>query len=124
MSFLCRSDLKIQNTSQLKYVTDDDYYQLGMSKPEVRRLKKYFNKYYPQNYLSKFKKMLLPKKDDQVIDLFYFLFRFYGYFNVTMFALYGKYCSKAMKDIKPQLYPFLIYVIYQCNSNSDKINAS
>ncbi|XP_077257611.1 activated Cdc42 kinase-like isoform X5 [Temnothorax americanus] len=36
-----------------------------MSKPEMRRLKKYFQKHFPQNYLSKFKKMLLPKREEQ-----------------------------------------------------------
>lgn len=42
---------------QVKFVTEDDLYQIGMTKPEIRRLKKYFQKYYPQNYFSKFKKV-------------------------------------------------------------------
>ena len=32
----------------------------------MRRLKKYFQKHFPQNYLSKFKKMLLPRKEEQL----------------------------------------------------------
>lgn len=59
-----RSDLKVQSAAQLKYVTDEDLVQLGMSKPEQRRLKKFYNKHFPQNYLSKFKKLLTVKKDD------------------------------------------------------------
>ncbi|XP_046397309.1 activated Cdc42 kinase-like isoform X2 [Ischnura elegans] len=60
-----RNDLKVQNVSQLKYVTEEDLLNIGMSKPEMRRLKKFFQKHFPQNYLSKFKKMILPKKEDQ-----------------------------------------------------------
>jgi len=56
--------VQIQNVAQFKYVTEDDLGQIGMSKPEMRRLKKFFQKHYPQNYLSKFKKMILPKKEE------------------------------------------------------------
>ncbi|KAL1116480.1 hypothetical protein AAG570_004952 [Ranatra chinensis] len=63
-----KNDLKVQNASQLKYVLDDDLRQLGMSKPEMRRLKKYFEKHFPQTYYSKFKKvrnrMIWPKKEE------------------------------------------------------------
>lgn len=59
-------DLKVQNTAQLKYVTEDDLCGIGMTKPEMRRLKKYFQKHFPQNYLSKFKKMLLPRREEQL----------------------------------------------------------
>ncbi|XP_073974673.1 activated Cdc42 kinase-like isoform X2 [Rhodnius prolixus] len=60
-----KNDLKVQNVAQLKYVSDEDLQQLGMSKPEMRRLKKYFQKHFPQNYLSKFKKMILSRKEEQ-----------------------------------------------------------
>uniref|UniRef100_A0A1B6DJ21 non-specific protein-tyrosine kinase n=1 Tax=Clastoptera arizonana TaxID=38151 RepID=A0A1B6DJ21_9HEMI len=60
-----KNDLKVQNASQLKYVSDDDLHQIGMSKPEMRRLKKFFDKHFPQSYLSKFKKMILPKREEQ-----------------------------------------------------------
>ncbi|XP_015592251.1 uncharacterized protein LOC107266364 isoform X2 [Cephus cinctus] len=60
-----RGDLKVQTTAQLKYVTEEDLTAIGMTKPEMRRLKKYFQKHFPQNYLSKFKKMLLPKREEQ-----------------------------------------------------------
>ncbi|KAG8259132.1 hypothetical protein J6590_017311 [Homalodisca vitripennis] len=51
-----KNDLKVQTAAQLKFVSDDDLQQLGMSKPEMRRLKKYFQKHFPQNYISKLKK--------------------------------------------------------------------
>lgn len=60
-----KNDLKVQNVGQIKFVTDEDLQAMGMSKPEVRRLKKYFHKYCPQTYLSKFKKILLARKDGQ-----------------------------------------------------------
>ncbi|XP_039279491.1 activated Cdc42 kinase-like isoform X3 [Nilaparvata lugens] len=61
-----KNDLKVQNASQLKYVSDEDLNQMGMSRPEMRRLKKYFQKHFPQNYISKFKKMILSKKEEQL----------------------------------------------------------
>ncbi|XP_050428034.1 activated Cdc42 kinase-like isoform X2 [Adelges cooleyi] len=56
-----KNDLKVMTVSQVKFVTEDDLYQIGMTKPEIRRLKKYFQKYYPQNYFSKFKKLITLK---------------------------------------------------------------
>ncbi len=44
---------QILNVAHLKYVEEQDLFQLGMSKPEVRRLRKYYEKHYPQNYLAK-----------------------------------------------------------------------
>jgi activated CDC42 kinase 1 len=48
---------QVQNVSQVKYVTDEDLHQIGMSRPEIRRLKKYFQKHYPSNVLAKMKKV-------------------------------------------------------------------
>ncbi|XP_037512501.1 activated Cdc42 kinase-like [Rhipicephalus sanguineus] len=60
-----RNDLKVVSVGQLKYVEEDDLLHLGMSRPEQRRLRKYFHKYFPQTYLRKIKQMILPKaKDD------------------------------------------------------------
>ncbi|XP_045605746.1 activated Cdc42 kinase-like isoform X1 [Procambarus clarkii] len=55
--------LKVQNVGQIKFVADEDLQAMGMSRPEIRRLKKFFHKYCPQTYLSKFKKILLTRKD-------------------------------------------------------------
>lgn len=60
-----RNDLKVSSVGQLKYVEEDDLSHLGMSRPEQRRLRKYFHKYFPQTYLRKIKQMILPKaKED------------------------------------------------------------
>lgn len=60
-----RNGLKVSSVGQLKYVEEDDLSHLGMSRPEQRRLRKYFHKYFPQTYLRKIKQMILPKtKDD------------------------------------------------------------
>ncbi|XP_025423425.1 activated Cdc42 kinase-like isoform X3 [Sipha flava] len=56
-----KNDLKVMTVPHVKFVTEDDLYQIGMTKPEIRRLKKYFQKYYPQNYFSKFKKLISSK---------------------------------------------------------------
>ena len=55
--------LQIQNVPQLKYVLEEDLRNIGMSKPECRRLKTYYNKYCPGNYASKIKKFL-GRRDD------------------------------------------------------------
>ena len=50
---------------QLKYVVEEDLFNIGMSKPEARRLKTFFNKLCgPQNYASKLKRLLRNKKDE------------------------------------------------------------
>lgn len=55
--YICLNYFQVQTAAQLKFVSDDDLQQLGMSKPEIRRLKKYFQKHFPQNYISKLKKV-------------------------------------------------------------------
>lgn len=42
----------------LKYASDEDLKQVGLSKPEIRRLRKFYEKYYPHGYLSKIKRLL------------------------------------------------------------------
>lgn len=37
-----------------------------MSKPEIRRLKKYYDKHFPNNYLLKFKKLLTARRQDNL----------------------------------------------------------
>lgn len=52
--------------SHLKYASDEDLKQIGLSKPEIRRLRKFYEKFYPHGYLSKIKRLLQNpvKKDD------------------------------------------------------------
>lgn len=50
--------MKITSTAQFKYATDDDLRQIGMSRPEIRRLRKFYEKYYPHGYLSKIKRLI------------------------------------------------------------------
>ncbi|CAG0894909.1 unnamed protein product [Cyprideis torosa] len=63
-----KTQLKVQNVSQLKYVTDEDLAEIGFSKPESRRLKTFFQKHFPQTYLSKFKKKFSFKREDQSLQ--------------------------------------------------------
>ncbi|XP_065218469.1 activated Cdc42 kinase-like isoform X1 [Planococcus citri] len=64
-----KNDLKVQNVAHLKYVAEQDLDQLGMTKPEIRRLKKFYLKHFPQNYFAKFKKMILSKEEKDSWDL-------------------------------------------------------
>lgn len=64
-----RDELKITNASQFKYATDEDLKSIGMSRPEIRRLRKFYEKYFPHGYLSKIKRLLhaptsMVKKDE------------------------------------------------------------
>ncbi|KAK2705842.1 hypothetical protein QYM36_016000 [Artemia franciscana] len=61
-----KSELKVTAVHQLKFVIEEDLIGLGFSKPEIRRLKKFFNKHCPPNYLSKFKSIIKHKKEDQI----------------------------------------------------------
>lgn len=59
-----RNNLKITHPSQLKFTTESDLVELGMSKPEMRRLRKYYEKHFPNNYLSKIRKFITARKQD------------------------------------------------------------
>jgi len=66
--------LKIQSVAQIKYVEEEDLMSLGLTKPEIRRLRKYFEKYYPKTYLNRIKKVrsssLFVKLSDKFSDDF------------------------------------------------------
>lgn len=62
-----RDILKVTKVSQLKFVLTEDLVQIGLSRPEQRRYKKIYSKYFPNPYISKIRKMLKPsRKRDQV----------------------------------------------------------
>ncbi|XP_023030050.2 activated Cdc42 kinase-like isoform X1 [Leptinotarsa decemlineata] len=63
-----KNNLKITHPSQLKFTTEGDLIEIGMSKPEMRRLRKYYEKHFPHNYLSKFKKLLTHRKHESVVN--------------------------------------------------------
>ncbi|XP_075990467.1 activated Cdc42 kinase-like isoform X3 [Anticarsia gemmatalis] len=63
-SDLFRDILKITKVSQLKFVVSDDLEQIGLSKPEQRRYKKVFNKYFPNPYIYKLRKLLSYRKNE------------------------------------------------------------
>ncbi|CRK95966.1 CLUMA_CG009407, isoform B [Clunio marinus] len=46
-----KNELKITAIHQLKYATDNDFKSIGFSRPEIRRLHKFHDKYYSQGYL-------------------------------------------------------------------------
>ncbi|XP_052227746.1 activated Cdc42 kinase-like isoform X2 [Dreissena polymorpha] len=56
-----RNELKIASVPQIKYVAEEDLQSIGMTKPEMRRLKKFFKKECPQGKLEKFKRALLDR---------------------------------------------------------------
>ncbi|XP_052873844.1 activated Cdc42 kinase-like [Anopheles cruzii] len=60
-----KNELKITNVTHLKYATDEDLQVSGLSRPEIRRLRKYYEKYYPHGYLNKIRRLLqTPRKDE------------------------------------------------------------
>ncbi|XP_076271126.1 activated Cdc42 kinase-like isoform X2 [Rhynchophorus ferrugineus] len=63
-----KNTLKVTHPSQLKFTTESDLLEIGMSKPEMRRLRKYYEKHFPHNYLSKFKKLLTHRKQESTVS--------------------------------------------------------
>ncbi|XP_026333695.1 activated Cdc42 kinase-like isoform X2 [Hyposmocoma kahamanoa] len=61
---LFRDILKVTKVSQLKFVATEDLVQIGLSKPEQRRYKKIYTKYFPNPYISKIKKLLSSKRNE------------------------------------------------------------
>uniref|UniRef100_A0A034V5D9 non-specific protein-tyrosine kinase n=1 Tax=Bactrocera dorsalis TaxID=27457 RepID=A0A034V5D9_BACDO len=53
-----KNELKITNAAHVKYATDEDLKHIGLSRPEIRRLRKYYEKHFPHGYLSKIKRLL------------------------------------------------------------------
>lgn len=69
---VCRNELKISTVAHLKYASDEDLKQIGLSRPEIRRLRKFHEKYYPNGYLGKIKRLLqTPKPADMVSQLYF-----------------------------------------------------
>lgn len=54
------SDLKITTIPQLKYVEEEDLSGIGMTKPEMRRLRRHYKKECPQGALGRLKKVIIP----------------------------------------------------------------
>ncbi|KAF8572105.1 hypothetical protein P879_00277 [Paragonimus westermani] len=50
--------LQVRSIEQIKYVEDTDLTELGFSRPEQRRLRKYFNRECPQTTMGKLRKRL------------------------------------------------------------------
>ncbi|XP_026757526.2 activated Cdc42 kinase-like isoform X2 [Galleria mellonella] len=61
---LFRDILKVTKLTQLKFVVTEDLSQIGLSKPEQRRYKKVYSKYFPNPYISKIRKLLSAKKNN------------------------------------------------------------
>ena len=55
-----RDVLHVYQVNQLKYVTAEDLLHIGMSKPETRRLKTFYQKQSRHKYTNKIKQFLLP----------------------------------------------------------------
>ncbi|KPJ09027.1 Tyrosine-protein kinase PR2 [Papilio machaon] len=66
---LFRDILKVTKLSQLKYVIKGDLHQIGLSKPEQRRYRKLYNKYFPNPYLNKLKQLLTASRRNEPITL-------------------------------------------------------
>jgi len=54
---LLHDGLKVASVAQIKYVDDQDLLGLGMTKPEIRRLRQFHKKACPQGAFGKFRKV-------------------------------------------------------------------
>ena len=62
---------QVLTVAQIKFVEDEDLVELGMTKPEMRRLKRFFRKESEPGALAKFKKVSALLND--VILIFKYL---------------------------------------------------
>ncbi|XP_071110149.1 activated Cdc42 kinase-like isoform X4 [Haliotis cracherodii] len=58
-----RNELKITCVDHLKYVKEEDLEAIGMAKPEMRRLKKFYKRECPQGTFGKLKKAIMRGSD-------------------------------------------------------------
>ncbi|XP_034839376.1 activated Cdc42 kinase-like [Maniola hyperantus] len=63
---LFRDILKVSKLSQLKFVAIEDLAQIGLSRPEQRRYKKVYSKFFPNSYITKLKKLLNVSKRSEL----------------------------------------------------------
>ncbi|XP_070206873.1 activated Cdc42 kinase-like isoform X2 [Littorina saxatilis] len=54
-----RNELKVTCVEHLKYVKEEDLEGIGMTRPEMRRLKKFYKKEHPQGTFGKLKKAIM-----------------------------------------------------------------
>ena len=52
-----KEDLRVTKVSMLKYVVEEEMCEMGMTKPEIRRLKKFYRKEYPQGTIGKIRRV-------------------------------------------------------------------
>ena len=52
------TQLRVTAVSQFKYVVDDDLQELGMTRPEIRRFRKFYKKECPQGTFGKLRKVI------------------------------------------------------------------
>lgn len=86
--------MKITLVPHLKYASDEDLKQVGLSKPEIRRLRKFYEKYYPHGYLSKIKRLLqnpAGKREEVGVSSFFHSLSFARSF--TLFWCFFFTCS-------------------------------
>jgi len=50
-------DLKVASVAHIKYVDDQDLVGIGMTKPEIRRLRQFYKKAFPQGAFGKLKRV-------------------------------------------------------------------
>lgn len=100
--FVDRNELKISMVSHLKYATDEDLKQVGLSRPEIRRLRKFFEKYYPHGYLSKIKRLLQnpTKKDDFTVSFEFPIFQFRVQFQFCFRLLQTLHTATSTETLK------------------------
>uniref|UniRef100_A0A914XQZ6 non-specific protein-tyrosine kinase n=1 Tax=Plectus sambesii TaxID=2011161 RepID=A0A914XQZ6_9BILA len=56
-----KTKLKLRHAEHLKFVTEDDLAEIGMSKPEQRRLWKTFHRHFPVSLVAKIKKKVFGR---------------------------------------------------------------
>jgi len=65
------TSLKVNTVAQIKYIEDDDLVDIGMTKPEMRRLKRFFKKESEPSALARLKKVYTSQSLFQKVWVLY-----------------------------------------------------
>jgi hypothetical protein len=99
-----RNELKINTSYQLKYATDEDLRGIGLSRPEIRRLRKFYEKYFSYGYLSKLKRFLNSKREENVSNS-------EEQYNVFLMLVFKKMCSIEIAALSVRPYvPYFLHI--------------
>ena len=93
--------LKVTTIEHLKYVREEDLEEIGMTRPEMRRLKKFYRKEFPSGAIGKLRKV--TARFDLLYPFCFHCVIFFFFFFYKCMCLYVNFIKKQQQNsIKQQ----------------------